>query len=134
MSELLNVAQVAAILKCSPDTVVRRFAKLPGVVNLGTKGSLGKRRYRTLRIPKHVVERFIGHPVEVPALEPKRRQKRKDWETKATQELAKTIVENAEDPTSRELFKKLLANARTLTFVPAEAWDGLELWQDVEGE
>ena len=52
MSELLNVAQVAAILKCSPDTVQRRFGKMKGVINLGTEGSLNKRRYRPLRIPR----------------------------------------------------------------------------------
>jgi hypothetical protein len=101
--------------------VVRRFAKLPGVVNLGTKGSLGKRRYRVLRIPKHVVEKFVGHPVTVPSLEHKRRQARKDWETQAIQGLARAVIENAEDPTSTELFKKLLVNARTLTLI---CWRG----------
>jgi len=35
MSELLTVRDVAAIMKCSEDAVVRRFAKLPGVIDLG---------------------------------------------------------------------------------------------------
>lgn len=63
-----------------------------------------------------------------------KRKLRADWMTKAAQGLAKTVIENAEDPTSRELFKKLLMNARTLTFVPPEDWDVMEFWQDVEGE
>ena len=131
MSELLNVATVAAILKVSPDTVVRRFAKLPGIVNLGTKGSLGKRRYRVLRIPKHVVEKYVGHAIEVPHIERKRRPQ-KDWMTRTTQELAKAVIENAEDPTDRELFKKLLANARTMTFVPEEDWNSMEFLEAVD--
>ena len=49
MSELLKVATVAAILKVSPDTVVRRFSKVKGVVNLGSEETRGKRRYGVRR-------------------------------------------------------------------------------------
>ena len=35
MSELLTVKDVAAVLRCSDDAVVRRFAKLPGVIDRG---------------------------------------------------------------------------------------------------
>jgi hypothetical protein len=46
MSELLTVRDVAMILKCSDDAVVKRFAKLPGVIDLGrpnpaTAGGIG---------------------------------------------------------------------------------------------
>jgi hypothetical protein len=121
MSELLNVAEVAAVLKVSPDTVVRRFAKVKGVVNLGSEETRGKRRYRVLRIPKHVVEKFVGHPIDPVRVDP-RRQAHKDWMSKAAHSLAKAMIENAESPTDRNLFKKILTDARTLTFVPEEQW------------
>src|SRR6266568_2742249 len=58
VSELLTVAQVATVLKVSEDTVVRRFAKVKGVIDLGVGETRHKRRYRVLRIPVAVVE---GH-------------------------------------------------------------------------
>jgi len=58
MSELLTVRDVAEVLQCSEDAVIRRFAKMDGVIDLG-KSSLGVRRYRVLRIPKVVVERYL---------------------------------------------------------------------------
>lgn len=50
-----------AVLPCSDDAVVRRFAKLPGVIDLGGAESRHKRRYRVLRIPKAFVEE---HPLK----------------------------------------------------------------------
>ena len=35
MSELLTARDVAAILRCSEDAVVKRFAKVQGVLDLG---------------------------------------------------------------------------------------------------
>lgn len=131
MSELLNVAQVAAILQVSPDTAVRLFSGLPGVMNLGTNGSLKKRRYRVLRIPRHVVEKFVGHPVTVPAVAPRTRQ-RKDWMREAALSLAKAIVDNAADPMEREVFKKIAYDARTLVFVPEEEWDSMTMLEAVD--
>jgi hypothetical protein len=64
MSEFWNVGEVAVLLRVSPDTVVRRFAKLKGVVNLGSEETRGKRRYRVLRIPHFVVEKYVGHSVQ----------------------------------------------------------------------
>jgi hypothetical protein len=46
MSELLTVAQVAALLQVSPDTVMRRFAKVKGVVDIGSAETPKRRRYR----------------------------------------------------------------------------------------
>jgi hypothetical protein len=59
MPELLTPQEIAKVLKVSYDTVMRRFATYPGVVNLGTEGSISRRRYRTLRIPRAVFEKFL---------------------------------------------------------------------------
>jgi len=58
MNELLTVKDVAHVLQCSEDAVIRRFAKLDGVIDLG-RSTLGVRRYRVLRIPKSVVEKYL---------------------------------------------------------------------------
>ena len=55
---LLTVAEVAALLKVSPTFVRKTFGNEPGVVKLGHDAN-GKRRYLTLRIPRHVFERVI---------------------------------------------------------------------------
>jgi hypothetical protein len=62
--ELHTPAEVAALLKVSEDTVVRRFGDLPGVIDLGSPELVGrrtgrKRRYRVLRIPRAVLDRFL---------------------------------------------------------------------------
>jgi hypothetical protein len=44
MSELLTVRDVATVLKCGEDAVVRRFAKLPGVIDLGKPETRSRRR------------------------------------------------------------------------------------------
>jgi hypothetical protein len=138
MSELLNVAQIATILKVSPDTVVRHFARMPGVTNMGTEGSLKRRRYRVLRIPKHVIEKFVGHPVTLPTVTPKSRRRKKDWMRQAAFSLAKVLIENAEDPTERKIFERIAFDARVLTFVPEAEWDDVALtgparWDEVLG-
>ncbi len=134
MSEFLNVAEISAALKISPDTVVRRFSKLKGTVNLGTEGSLGKRRYRTFRWPKHVIEKHLGQPIDVPKLEPKRSQ-RKDWKERAAFALAKTVKENADDPRDRETFKEIQSHARTLMFVDEAEWNDVNfLYPGEEGK
>jgi hypothetical protein len=64
MNELLTVTEVAKELKCSQDFVCRRFGDLPGVIDLGSPELVGrktgrKRRYRVLRIPRAVYEKFL---------------------------------------------------------------------------
>ncbi len=44
--EFFTVAEVAKMLKVSPDTVSRLFEDEPGVIDLGSPGRLHKRRYR----------------------------------------------------------------------------------------
>jgi len=59
MPDFLTPADVARLLQVSEDTVYRRMGSLPGVINLGTEGDLRKRRYRVLRIPRPVLEKFL---------------------------------------------------------------------------
>jgi predicted transcriptional regulator len=55
-----TVAEVAEMLGVSKDTVRRLFAQEPGVIDLGRReATLGKRRYRVLRISSAVVARFL---------------------------------------------------------------------------
>jgi hypothetical protein len=59
--ELLTPTEVGAILKLSPRSIIARFAGMAGVIALPAENSrLTKRnRYRTIRIPRHVLDRFI---------------------------------------------------------------------------
>src|SRR5215469_13586833 len=68
MSQLLTVSEVAEILGVGEDTVTRRFAKVKGVIDLGSPETPKRRRYRVLRIPKSVLEKYLlarGVPVEI---------------------------------------------------------------------
>src|SRR2546426_9965842 len=95
VSELLTVAQVAFVLKCSEDTVVRRFEERTGVIDLGTAGNGRRnRRYRVLRIPKTVVEKYlVGRSGSAVTIEgtpcPEQRRKRPKWEKHSLLKLGK---------------------------------------------
>ena len=70
VSELLTIEEVATILNVWPDTATRRFAKVKGVIDIGSPETPKRRRYRVLRVPKSVVEKYLlarGGPVEVKA-------------------------------------------------------------------
>jgi hypothetical protein len=58
-SEYLTPQQIADLLKVSVDTVTRRFQDRKGVLDLGSCESRFTRRYRVLRIPKTVFEKYI---------------------------------------------------------------------------
>jgi hypothetical protein len=125
MSELLTVKDVAGILKCSEDAVVKRFAKLQGVLDLGQGETRNRRRYRVLRIPKTVLEKYLatkaGHPVkvEVPA-KPERRRKSERWEDAAILNLAKAGLQNE---CEEKRYRKIADFARLLaTKVPESMW------------
>jgi hypothetical protein len=51
--------EAADILKVSRDFIINKFQNVPGVLNLGGSESRFKRRYRVLRIPSDVLERFM---------------------------------------------------------------------------
>jgi hypothetical protein len=53
---LLTVAEVAALWNLSVDWTRQLLENEPGVVIFGSNGH-GRRKYRTLRIPRSVVER-----------------------------------------------------------------------------
>jgi hypothetical protein len=57
--EFFTVDEVAKMLKVSGDTVRRRFENEPGVIDLGVPTRRYKRRYRVLRIPAAVLNRFL---------------------------------------------------------------------------
>jgi hypothetical protein len=57
---IFTVEEVAAQLRMSRDTVIRRFENEQGVFDVTSGGNNGKRRYRQLRIPKNVLDRFIA--------------------------------------------------------------------------
>jgi hypothetical protein len=133
---LLTVRDVAAILKCGEDAVIHRFAKMDGVIDLGSQSEskslsrkssrLGRRRYRVLRIPKSVVERYLteksGHSVTVEAPQrAERRRKSPKWETRAILNLAKAAKQNG--CKSRETFESIADRARVLAaFAPEHLW------------
>lgn len=137
MSELLTVAEVAEILGVGEDTVTRRFAKVKGVIDLGSPETPKRRRYRVLRIPKSVVEKFLlargGGPVEIKS--PTRPQKA------STQKVLKTLP--SEDEIVRQLasitkqhgaeaqktLDKIAERARLLKFVPEDKWSEV-VWLD----
>ncbi|MFZ0522076.1 MAG: helix-turn-helix domain-containing protein [Candidatus Acidiferrales bacterium] len=59
-TEYLTADEVAAILRVSKSYVLRNFADLPGVINLGTKEKMHKRPYRVLRIPRSTLNNFLA--------------------------------------------------------------------------
>lgn len=58
--QFYTVSEVAAILSVSRDTVIRKFYTYPGVIDLGTKEEMHKRKYRVLRIPVDLLEKFLS--------------------------------------------------------------------------
>jgi len=142
MSELLTVRDVAQILQIGEDSVIRRFAKVEGVIDLG-KSSLGIRRYRVLRIPKTVVERYLTalsetgrshsvHSVQIEVPErAERRRKSPNWEARAIRDLAKAGLQNGKGLTDRRVYQRIADRARLLTNVPENHWAEIE-WFDEE--
>jgi AcrR family transcriptional regulator len=57
--EFFTIDEIAKMLKVSRGTVSRRFENEPGVIDLGSPGRRHKRRYRVLRIPAAVLNRFL---------------------------------------------------------------------------
>lgn len=57
---MLTVAEVAAILSVSDDTVLKQFGCLDGVIDIGTPGGMHRRRKHVLRIPQRTLERYIA--------------------------------------------------------------------------
>jgi hypothetical protein len=135
MSELLTVRDVATVLKCSEDAVVKRFAKLPGVIDLGKPETRSRRRYRVLRIPKTVVEQYLtsksGRPVQIEVPQrAERRRKSATWENRAIINLAKAALQN--ECQDRNAYRRIADRARLLmAHVPQDRWSEI-VWFDDE--
>jgi len=134
MSELLTVRDVATVLKCGEDAVVRRFAKLPGVIDLGKPETRSRRRYRVLRIPKVVVEQYLTRKsgrsvqIEVPERAERRRRSAK-WEDRAILNLAKAGLQN--ECQDRKAYQRIADRARLLvTNVPESRWSEIQWFSD----
>lgn len=57
--EYLTPQQISKLLKVSTNTVVRKFERRNGVLDLGSSESRFTRRYRVLRIPRTVFEAYV---------------------------------------------------------------------------
>jgi len=137
MSTLLTVKDVAQIMRCSEDKVIRIFAQMDGVIDLGKPENLSRRRYRVLRIPKQVVERYLtkraGRSVEVEMPERAERRRRSSrWEHRAILNLAKAAVQN--ECKDRNILRRIADRARTLTLVPESRWSEIEWFECDEEE
>jgi hypothetical protein len=138
---LLTVKDVASILQCGEDAVIRRFAKMDGVIDLGLQSDGGSRkhlrvrRYRVLRIPKALVEQYLtaksGRSVQVTIpVRPERRRKSPDWEDRAILNLAKAALQN--ECRDKKTFFQIAERARALaSFVPENRWAEI-IWMDDE--
>ena len=95
-----------------------------------------RRRYRVLRIPKTVVEKYLagksGQPVQIEVPErAERRRKSAKWEDRAILNLAKAGVQN--DVNDRQTFRRIADRARLLAArVPENRWADVEWFEDEE--
>jgi len=137
MSELLTVRDVAQVLQCSEDSVIRRFAKLDGVIDLGRPENINRRRYRVLRIPKDVVERYLtrkaGRSIQIEVPErAERRRKSPQWEDRAIRNLAKAGLQNGVTLDDKTTYRRIAERARLLTSVPENRWSDVVWYEEEE--
>jgi hypothetical protein len=141
-TQLLTVRDVSEVLQCSEDAVIRRFAKMDGVIDLG-KTTLGVRRYRVLRIPKTVVERYLtsklpksdrsGRSVSIEVPErAERRRKSPQWEDRAIRNLAKAGLQNGVNLDNKTTYQRIAERARLLTSVPENRWSDVVWYEEEE--
>jgi len=141
-TQLLTVRDVSEVLQCSEDAVIRRFAKMDGVIDLG-KTTLGVRRYRVLRIPKTVVERYLtsklpksdrsGRSVSIEVPErAERRRKSPQWEDLAIRNLAKAGLQNGVTLDNKTTYQRIAERARLLTSVPENRWSDVVWYEEEE--
>jgi len=137
MSELLTVRDVAQVLHCSEDSVIRRFAKVDGVIDLGRPENINRRRYRVLRIPKDVVERYLtrkaGRSIQIEVPErAERRRKSPQWEDRAIRNLAKAGLQNGVTLDNKTAYQRIAERARLLTSVPENRWSDVVWYEEEE--
>jgi hypothetical protein len=135
MSDLLTIEEVATILNVSPDTVTRRFAKVKGVIDIGSPETPRRRRYRVLRIPKSVVEKYLlarGGPVEVklpsrPEKAPKKKLNVPPSEDEIVRQLATIAKQRGAE--AQKTLDLIVKRARLLKFWPEDKWSEV-IWFD----
>ena len=136
MSDLLTVEEVARLLNVSKETVSRRFANVKGVVDMGTKGSPRRRRYR-LRIPRVVVERWVlqrgGRITVPPGAKPKPSVKPKPLPEEDTLIRDLATVASQHGDAARKTLERIARRAKAMTYVPAEQWEDMAFF-DSEDE
>lgn len=140
MNELLTVKQVAQVLKCSEDSVTRRFADVPGVVHLGSLEKRNKRKYRIMRIPRAVLEKYLAGAsgklvnIEIPPDAPQRRRMAHgEWMDRAVLQLADLGKRNG--CTDAKDYARIASRARLLAAsVPEKYWSEIcsdgAVWSD----
>jgi len=140
VSELLTIEEVATILNVSPDTVTRRFAKVKGVIDLGSPETPKRRRYRVLRIPKTVVEKYLlarGGPVEIESpARPTKTSKQKVLNTPPSEdEIVRQLagITKQRGAEAQKTLDRIAERARLLKFVPEDRWSEV-VWFDEEDD
>jgi hypothetical protein len=134
MSELLTVVEVAALLNCSEESVTRRFAKVKGVIDIGSPETPKKRRYRVLRIPKSIVEKYViskGGRITVPETQPKKRKQKGVAEDEMIYDLATLASQHGD--AARKTLERITRRAKAMTYVPSEQWEDMAFF-DSEDE
>jgi hypothetical protein len=137
MSDLLTVAQVAALLNCSPETVTRRFAREKGVIDLSTAGNSKRRRYRVLRVPRQIVEKYVATrggriTVDPPTPKPSRAKKIAPTEDQLTHDLAQLASEHGS--AARRTVERISRRAKAMSYVPVEDWERMVFFDDPEDD
>ena len=135
MSELMTVAQVAALLNCSEETVTRRFAREKGVIDLASEGSTRRRRYRVLRIPRSVIEKYAlqrGGRITVPdpPTPAKPRTKPAPTEDDIACDLAALAQQHGTE--ARETVARIARRVKLMTFVPSDRWQDMIFFDEDE--
>jgi hypothetical protein len=131
MSDLLTIAEVAALLNISPETVTRRFAKVKGVIDMGSPDTPRRRRYRVLRIPRQVVERWVllrGGRIQIEPVQAKpRRAKIAPPPSKTEDDLVHDLATLAQQhgDAARKTLERIARRARSMTFVPPDRWQDI---------
>jgi hypothetical protein len=115
---------------------------MDGVIDLG-RSALGIRRYRVLRIPKAVVERYLtsklpktdrsGRSVQIEVPErAERRRKSPKWEDRTIRNLAKAGLQNGVTLEDKAAYRRIAERARLLTHVPEDRWGEIVWFEDEE--
>jgi hypothetical protein len=130
MSELLTISEVAALLNVSKETVSRRFSKVKGIVDIGSAETPKKRRYRVLRIPKAVVEKYVlarGGSIHIETPTPKKPNRTPKSEDDILRDLA-TVAKQHGDAAQKTL-ARITRRAWAMTVVPESQWEDM-VWFD----